>query len=404
MAQPNRGKRRVKRKRRAEDQAPPSWLTPVVTLFLVAGLCVSIYLARLYLLVHSPGAGEVDSFCNINAAFNCVSVATSEYSTFLGLPVALWGMEFFSLCIGLVLFSAWGIWRIKRWDSLVFLLMGLGLVACGVLAWISAYKIHSFCIMCMAVYGVVVIVFILLLAAARWPVGELFTAGPRQALAWASSGRGALAVLLVGGIGISQFYWVPRLINVEQKPDIGISVKGIETSGTSIGKPGAPIRIEEFTDYQCPFCSKAHQVMMRLLKKFPDKIHLTHRDYPLDEACNPNIKRAFHPAACAAAIHSRCAARQGKFWPYDRLLFHNGKSLDKELMEQLAEKVGLDMEKLRACAKSPVVRQVIIDDLMEGNSRGVEGTPAFFVNGEKIVGARSFKFWVEKITSLLQKQ
>jgi len=377
---------------------------PVTTLFLVCGLVCSLYLGHLHLLVNSPGAGQVDSFCNINEAFNCVSVATSAYSSFLGLPIALWGIEFFALCLGIVLASAWGIWRIKRWDSLVFVLNAVGLIPCAILAWISAYKIYSFCIMCLMVYGMVLVVTVLLAATARWPIGELFTAGPREVLRWIGTGRGATVTLVGLGLAVSQLFWVPALLEPAADPGGEVEVKGLPTSGNTIGPADAPIRIEEFTDYQCPYCSQAHAVMMQVLKQFPGKIRLTHRDYPLDQACNPRIKKPFHPQACAAAIHARCAARQGKFWPYDRLLFHNRHLLDEQTLISLAAEAGVDTEKLKKCIASPVVRQVVVDDITEGIRRGVEGTPAFFINGEKVVGARKLEFWVEKITALLKQQ
>ena len=402
------GRRKGKGKSRVQEEAlPPPWLAPIISLLLLTGLGASLYLGHLHLLVQN-GSGAVDSFCNINQAFNCVTVATSNYSSFLGLPIALYGIEFFAGALLLLLLGAWRVIPIKRWDSLIFILTGMGLPICAALAWISAYRIHSFCIMCLLVYGMVATIFLLLLFAGRGRVAALIGAGPREVLAWAGTGAGLVTLTVVAALAFSQFSWVPGLLNAAP---VGtgargqdVNVKGLVTSGTSIGAANAPIRIEEFTDYQCPYCSKAHQVMMQLLLQFPDKIRLTHRDYPLDNACNPQIKRVFHPQACNAAIYARCASRQGKFWPYDKLLFKNGKMLSELVLEQLAAEVGLDMKALRACVKNPIVRQVIVDDLLEGNRRGVQGTPAFFVNGEKIVGARPLEFWVEKVNTLLQEK
>ena len=398
------GRRKDKKRSRPRQEAPPTWLAPLITIFLLVGLGSSLYLGHLHLLVTS-GTGEVDSFCNINQAFNCVTVATSNYSSFLGLPIALYGIEFFVGALVLLLLSAWRVIPIKRWDSLLFILTTAGVVICAVLAWISAYKIYSFCIMCLLVYGVVGVIFLLLLVAARGRVGALLAAGPRELLAWAGTGVGLVTMALVAALAISQLFWVPGLLHATPADNGGggrDGVKGLPTSGTSIGAADAPIRIEEFTDYQCPYCSKAHEVMMSLLSQFPGKIRLTHRDYPLDNACNPSIKRVFHPQACTAAVYARCASRQGKFWQYDKLLFQNGKMLSELVLEQLAAQVGLDIKALLACAKNPIVRQVVVDDIAEGSRRGVQGTPAFFVNGEMIVGARPLEFWVEKITALLQ--
>jgi len=400
------GRRKVKRRSKARETSPAPWVALLTAIFMLTGLVASLYLGHLYLLVHS-GAGEVDSFCNINQAFNCVTVATSGYSAFLGLPIALYGVEFFAGGLLLMLLGAWRVIPVRRWDSLLFILSIFGLVASGVLAWISATKIHSFCIMCLLVYGVVIGIFLVMLLGARFRVGELLSAGPREVLAWATTGSGFVVMLVVGGLAVAQFFWVPGLIadpSAGKNGGQGVDIKGLPTSGTSIGPADAPIRIEEFTDYQCPYCSKAHRVMMQLLREFPGKIRLTHRDYPLDNACNPNIKRVFHKNACMAAVYARCAARQEKFWPYDKLLFSNQELLDQKVLNQLAHQVDLDMDKLHTCTKNPIVRQVVVDDLVEGSQRGVVGTPAFFVNGEKVVGAKPLEFWVEKISALLKEK
>lgn len=372
-------------------------------MLLLVGLGSSLYLGHLYLRVHRPGGGPVDSFCNINQAFNCVTVATSDYSTVLGLPIALLGIEFFAGALGLMLLSHVGVWGVRRWDSLLVLLCGPGLLACGVLAWISATYIHSFCIMCCLVYLVVGLTALVLIVAARGRVRELIVEGPREFMQWARGGPrliGLAALLLVVA---SQFLWVPRLLRAGPQPPEA-SFNGLPSSGLSIGPPDAPIKIEEFTDFQCPYCEQAHRVMMQVLARFPGKIHLTHRDYPLDQACNPYIPRPFHPQACLAAFYARCAAQENRYWAYEMLLFGHRIMLSEHHLQELATTVKLDPRKLEACASSQGIKDAVLRDIEEGRRRGIEGTPAFFINGEMVVGARPLEFWVERISRLLGQQ
>lgn len=401
-----------KKKKRQEKQdrgqgAPRGWLALPLVLLLLTGLGSSVYLTYLHLEVHAAGGGEVQSFCAISEGFNCVTVATSEYSTFLGVPVAVYGMEFYLLGLAAVILSGIGLWSVRRWDSLLFVGMALSLPVCAGLFWVSISCIQSVCIMCLLVYGVNLLAFLLLLVSGWGRLGEMVTAGPRELLRVASGARGAMTLLLVGGLLVSQFFWMPGMLHGEaRRIEAGTTQAwhGLPTEGQTIGPKDAPVQIEEFTDYQCPYCGKAHEVMMQVLKQFPGKIHLIHRDYPLDMACNPRITTPFHEHACQAAYYARCAAAQDKYWPYEALLFRNRERLEHEDLLRYASTVGLDVAALKRCVRSEETFKAVREDLARGVKRNVSGTPTVFVNGEAVVGLRPPAFWVEKISEILQKR
>lgn len=376
-------------------------LFPIIIL-LVIGLASSIYLFHLYLLVHSPAGPPINTFCSISKGLNCVTVATSAYSSFLGIPIALWGLEFFGLAIITVFLSTLGFWRLRRWDSLLFWSTMCSLPICGLLAWISASRIHSFCLVCMFVYGTCILLFLVLLVAGRKHLGSLVVDGPRELIHHLSHPRWSLGFAIFSLIGISQFFWAPGLLNA-QAPKIHVPHGPWETMPTvalTIGPTNAPLKVEEFTDFQCPHCGVAHTMMMEILKRYPGKIQITHRDFPLDMACNPQVPRPFHPQACLAAYYARCAAEQGKYWPYEAFLFHHRHQLSENNLRLFARSVGIDLEKLKTCLTSQKTRQAVLDDIQLGIEKGIEGTPTFFVNGEKLTGMKPMSFWDEKIKAL----
>jgi protein-disulfide isomerase len=149
-------------------------------------------------------------------------------------------------------------------------------------------------------------------------------------------------------------------------------------SGRLNGSPDAPVRIVEFSDFECPYCRSAEKTIQAVLAKYPGKVTLAYRDFPLS---------SIHPSAQGAAEASRCAADQGKYWSYhDRLLV--SPSLDVGKLKELAKELGLDQKKFDACVDSGSKRAAVDSDAQEGRLAGVSGTPAFFINGIPLSGAQ----------------
>ncbi|MBF8304902.1 MAG: Thioredoxin protein, partial [Acidobacteria bacterium] len=145
------------------------------------------------------------------------------------------------------------------------------------------------------------------------------------------------------------------------------------------GDPKAPITIVEFSDFQCPFCQRAHQVVKELLSKYPAQVKLAYRDFPL---------RQIHPQADAAAEAARCAGEQGKFWQFHDRLFESNRSLDLGAFADHAAAVGLDQPKFVDCLAADKFESQIEQDLQDGTRAGVNGTPGFFINGVMVTGAQ----------------
>jgi protein-disulfide isomerase/uncharacterized membrane protein len=156
-----------------------------------------------------------------------------------------------------------------------------------------------------------------------------------------------------------------------------------------IGAATASLTIDEFTDYECPHCRKAHMRLRRLLAKYPGQLRIVHRHFPLDQACNSMIKSPFHERACQLSFAAFCAGQQGRFWEMNDALFQNAKDLasgTKDAMS-LAESLQLDMDAFECCLAGPEAAAAVAADVAAGLALKVQGTPAFVVDGKLYLGS-----------------
>lgn len=160
--------------------------------------------------------------------------------------------------------------------------------------------------------------------------------------------------------------------------------------GASRGPADAAVVIVEFSDYQCPFCRRAETTLNEILRRYPNDVRWEYRHYPL-----PN-----HPAARPAAEAAVCAQAQGSFWAYHEKLFGQRATLDAGSLRRYAEEVGLDLAQFEACQQGPTARERVAADLRAGRLAGASGTPAFFVNGIFLSGARP----IEQFEKLIQAE
>ena len=163
----------------------------------------------------------------------------------------------------------------------------------------------------------------------------------------------------------------------EQPAVVRIAIDGRPFSGP----PDARVTLVEFTDYECPFCARYFQLTLPLLRRVYDgEIKFVIMNYPLP----------FHPFAQKAAEAAECAYDQRKFWEYHDALFRNIQALDPDSLKAYASALGLDTEAFDTCLDSGAKAQQVLDDIRDGQSYGVSGTPSFFINGQRLVGARPF--------------
>lgn len=163
------------------------------------------------------------------------------------------------------------------------------------------------------------------------------------------------------------------------------------------GPADAPVTIVEFSDFQCPFCSKAEQTVAEVMKTYPTQVRLVYRDFPLT---------SIHPNAQAAAEAADCAYQTGKYWEYHDDLFQNQTKLSREDLVKYAETVGLDAKRFADCLDGGRGKAGVELDKRDGNRLGVTGTPTFFINGRRLSGAQpleSFKKAIDEELASLKR-
>jgi protein-disulfide isomerase len=160
----------------------------------------------------------------------------------------------------------------------------------------------------------------------------------------------------------------------------------IRTDDPSRGEASAKITVVEFSEFQCPFCSRAIPTVSELEKKHGKDVRVVWKHMPL----------SFHANAMPAALAAEAAREQGKFWEMHDKLFAGQASLSDAAYEKYARELGLDMARFQATRAAPATRKRVEDDMAAAAAAGVTGTPTFVVNGEPVVGAHGLGAAIEK--------
>jgi protein-disulfide isomerase len=179
------------------------------------------------------------------------------------------------------------------------------------------------------------------------------------------------------------------------------------------GPADAKVTVVEFSDFQCPYCGRfVSQTYAQLKQQYEGKIRFVFRDFPLS---------TIHPWAEKGAEAAGCANEQGKFWEYHDLIFQNQTAITQkystaaqsgdtaaglaavvDTLKSTATDLGLDAAAFNQCLDSGTRAQEIQKDYQDGVSYGVQGTPAFYVNGLLISGAQPFANFQTAIDAALQ--
>jgi protein-disulfide isomerase len=164
---------------------------------------------------------------------------------------------------------------------------------------------------------------------------------------------------------------------------VQIPTQGSPTTGAAFGR----ITLVEFSDFQCPYCSKASVQIANILKAYPNDVKLIFKQYPLDS----------HPQAQISAQAALAAHQQGKFWQLHDLMFANRTILSRKSILLWADAIKLDMKRFTADMDSDAIKKAVAKDQQDGDKAGVEGTPTVFIDGQRYNGDLS----VEAIRTVL---
>lgn len=369
------------------------------------------------------------SFCNISAELNCDVVNASTWSTFLGFPLAGWGVWFYLLMggLGLATFLQWV--SLQRAAGFSLLVGGAASVFSVFLFVISKVVLDTVCLLCVGMYlcnfcflGVGLGFGRSLSMGRRLQAGvvgvrDFFLAvfGRGNAGTSARARYGLVYLVLCAAVTalLPQYILLPQIkeeffsrtgvenphvhgfIEWKRAPEdpIEYGFPSASFNDEYRGDPDAPIRVLEYADFQCPACRDLYATLGALREEYGEGLVFVYRNYPLDAACNPSLQSGMHQHACPAAYFALCAGEQGRYWDAVDYLFQvapfedipHGQPWD---YTAAANTLGLDTKALQDCIGSNRMRSHIHREVKSGDDLGLRGTPLLYVN-EKQVQFRS---------------
>ncbi len=349
----------------------------------LAGLAVAAYLAVSHYRLHTDVS--YSSFCAISKSINCDTVSQSPYAILWGVPIAVWGI-FGYLCFFFLAAASRGRSADRRRVWTLLFLVAAGFSAYSIaLAAVSTFLIGSYCILCITLYAVnLLLLFFIWIIRRRFPSGPFLRAlgddlrhlsprRPRNAL--------VIIVLLAALVGVKAFY--PSYWQFVAATPAARIANGVTPEGHPwIGAERPELEIVEFADYQCFQCKKMYFHLRNLIAKYPEKIRLVHFHYPMDHEVNPLVKTPFHIGSGRMALISIFAASEGRFWEVHDLLYRwagNRREID---LKELASLTGLPADGLAEAPERAEFRKRLAADIRYGMHHAVQATPSYLIKGE----------------------
>lgn len=212
-------------------------------------------------------------------------------------------------------------------------------------------------------------------------------------------GASLLVLGLLAGLGVGWVLWrsAPGPGGAAADlpgPDTGTLIEGVDVAHDPVQGPAdAPVTIVEFSDFECPFCTRfVQETAPRLRRQYGDRIRWIFVNNPL---------QSIHPRAYDLALAGECAHEQDRFWAYYEAMFSDRYGTGDDGIAQAASDIGLDMERFEPCYRNADYAQEVADDLKEAQKFYILGTPTFFVNGRRLEGALPAETFAVVIDSIL---
>lgn len=346
------------------------------------------------------GIPAEDDFCRMGESFNCDAVSASIYSEIFGLPLALWGWA--TNFILLLMIITYGRSKNKAFGHHIFYLSLFVFLMSLIMAGISKFVLGQYCLYCMAAY---ILSFVTLIALVGiTPIPAWHSLGQDIQAIFKSTRQTLVAIIfvpVVAFIGHTVFQEVysdkeilktiNQLVEMwENNKKYDLPKEGALVMGPSA--ENATMTLTEFAEFRCGHCKNAIQPVKTFVKSHPD-VRYEFMLFPLDGACNPHISHATG-ISCKLAKATYCANEKNKGWALHDLIFKNQRKFDSlsstdALLKKIALETGLNAQELLQCAESDKYDSLIKKHADAAQAAGVQGTPAFFVNGKSLRGGQA---------------
>jgi uncharacterized membrane protein/protein-disulfide isomerase len=364
-----------------------------------------------YRLLYDP---TYHSFCDVNARISCTEVYMSRYSTYRGVPVAIFGALWF---VAATLLSVGGL---RARDTVresipgyLFVLSTLALAVILYLGYASLVILKTVCIFCLITYAAVIGLFLVSGAATSFPMTTL----PRRAVRDVRVLIGSplaitLAILFVAGAATTLAFFpregvlaasgdsttAPAPLSQDRRSEFERYFTSQPRVPLMVPNEGAKVLIVKFNDFQCPACGQSYLAYKPILAKFeaeqPGAVKMVLKDYPLNPNCNPNVSAMIHPAACDAAVAVRLATLHNRAEALEDYLYTHQPQMTPPMVRQAAHDIGQvnDFDE-----KYQSTLALVKGETGLGKQLNVGSTPTFFINGVKLDGMMAPQYFQQAI-------
>jgi protein-disulfide isomerase/uncharacterized membrane protein len=371
----------------------------VKKLILALIICILSISNFIYLSLHHyelrMGVSGGQSVCNISQTFNCDTAAASTFSTFLSIPVAVWGLigQIFLALLLLICLTGLNQNRARVLNYGFYLSAMFAAVSVLMLS-ISVFQLGSFCPFCMVAYGLsfaqLAVMFVLRETGSfAEDLKDLFNQHKWVAIAGVVTLASSWLVnaMMMDNFGGSKIepYITESVENWKLNPTLSFD----ESSGLSTSAEPAKMTIVEFADFKCPHCKIASTSLHSFMHSRKG-VKLIYKPFPLDAGCNSVIKQGGDDLRCQFPAAVFCAEDINKTgWKLHNWIFANQDKwfapVNKEdVVKSMSEVVGITTEDLQKCLSSEATMAKVKANALEGSNAKIQGTPAIFVNGKKL--------------------
>jgi protein-disulfide isomerase/uncharacterized membrane protein len=336
---------------------------------------VSVYLTNHFYEAHFPkGLKAETGLCDINSFWGCDKASTSALGSLFHVPTA-----FFGIIVGLVgLFGAiFPSEESEKFSKFVFFANAIGCIILFIYSLVALKGLCPFCTIYYALSWLAAFLFIKYSNAQIFPevkfviIYAVLTILPSLYMynyfVGANKGQQKLNTEYINLFKGLNDLGDPR----EESPyKIHMSTKNFND---------APIRISVFSDFECPFCQVVSNQMKPLIDAFDGKINIQYMFYPLDNACNVNVKSSFHKFACRAAYLAACD--EEKFAKIHDVIFERQSELSYENLNRWEKEFNL-----KDCFSNKTVQDKVVATIRAAEQYNLQSTPTIIINGKKIEG------------------
>ena len=400
------------------------YLTASVLLMLMAVL--SSYLLYTH-YVQPAQSSLLFQICSVKGVFDCSAVNTTPYTSLLGVPLGGWGIFFSILQFFLMLLMLLPESASLRRLVLHFILLGAfaGFLAVFPLILISHFLIKAFCLFCILVWIVTILYFLLILNRVKREYDETLTASlirlQKECLTTLRSGISLLLISLVvifAAVLFASLFYQSRSMEASRQLELIAANQRMEedllrnfydkkpldmnlkNTPLYYGDAKARVVVVEYMNLDCHVCRRASPMMKSLVDKYPGKIRLYLKQYPLDPECNPYIKGNGKGFSCRASLLAIALSASPLYREYIRAFMSSNRDMDDDLMREIVGGLHLKQEQLNRMMPEEKARKILRGYIEEAESLGMDGTPTFVINGRALPSGLPPYYFLDRLIQM----